>query len=117
MRIVIGGQQCTQPYTAARLNCSAMSFGALSAEAIMAINKGAKRANFYHNTGEGGYSPYHRQGGDIVWQIGTGYFGCRNADGSFNAEAFGESACLEQVKMIEIKISQGAKPSHGGAVS
>ena len=116
MRIAIGGEECTQPYTAARLNCSAMSFGALSAEAIMAINKGAKRANFYHNTGEGGYSPYHRQGGDIVWQIGTGYFGCRNADGSFNAEAFGESACLEQVKMIEIKISQGAKPSHGGVL-
>jgi glutamate synthase domain-containing protein 2 len=115
-RVVIGGEHCTQPYSAARLNCSAMSFGALSANAIMAINKGAKLGDFYHNTGEGGFSPYHRQGGDIVWQIGTGYFGCRNSDGSFNSEAFGESARLEQVKMIEIKISQGAKPSHGGVL-
>jgi glutamate synthase domain-containing protein 2 len=115
-RVLIGGEQCTQPYSAARLNCSAMSFGALSANAIMAINKGAKLAGFYHNTGEGGFSPYHKQGGDIVWQIGTGYFGCRNSDGSFNADAFKESATLEQVKMIEIKISQGAKPSHGGVL-
>lgn len=115
-RVTIGGEACTQPYSASRLNCSAMSFGALSANAIMAINKAAKLGNFYHNTGEGGFSPYHRQGGDIVWQIGTGYFGCRNSDGSFNPEAFRESASLEQVKMIEIKISQGAKPSHGGVL-
>jgi glutamate synthase domain-containing protein 2 len=116
MRVVIGGAQCTQPYSAARMNCSAMSFGALSANAIMALNKGAKLGNFYHNTGEGGFSPYHRQGGDIVWQIGTGYFGCRTADGSFDPESFKKSATLDQVKMIEIKISQGAKPSHGGVL-
>ncbi|NQX90119.1 MAG: FMN-binding glutamate synthase family protein, partial [Halioglobus sp.] len=100
----------------ARLNCSAMSFGALSANAIMALNKGAKLAGFYHNTGEGGYSPHHEQGGDIVWQIGTGYFGCRTPDGNFKPEAFQERAVKEQVKMIEIKISQGAKPSHGGVL-
>jgi glutamate synthase domain-containing protein 2 len=115
-RIVIGGDQCTQPYSAARLNCSAMSFGALSGKAIMALNKGAKLAGFYHNTGEGGYSPYHQQGGDIVWQIGTGYFGCRSPDGGFNPDAFAERAKQHQVKMIEIKISQGAKPSHGGVL-
>jgi len=115
-RVLIGAENCSQPYSAARLNCSAMSFGALSPQAITAINKGAKLANFYHNTGEGGFSPYHKQGGDIVWQIGTGYFGCRNHDGSFNQDAFTESARLEQVKMIEIKISQGAKPSHGGVL-
>ena len=115
-RVLIGGDQCSQPYNAARLNCSAMSFGALSANAIMAINKGAKLGNFYHNTGEGGFSPYHRQGGDIVWQIGTGYFGCRAPDGGFDPDSFAASATLEQVKMIEIKISQGAKPSHGGVL-
>ncbi|MEZ5571829.1 MAG: FMN-binding glutamate synthase family protein [Halioglobus sp.] len=115
-RVMIGADNCSQPYSAARLNCSALSFGALSAQAIMAINKGARLGNFYHNTGEGGFSPYHQQGGDIVWQIGTGYFGCRNKDGSFNADAFAQSAQLEQVKMIEIKISQGAKPSHGGVL-
>ncbi len=115
-RVLIGGDQCTQPYNAARLNCSAMSFGALSANAIMAINKGAKLGGFYHNTGEGGFSPYHRQGGDIVWQIGTGYFGCRLPDGGFDPESFKASATLDQVKMIEIKISQGAKPSHGGVL-
>jgi glutamate synthase domain-containing protein 2 len=115
-RVMIGTDQCAQPYSAARLNCSAMSFGALSANAITALNRGAALGNFYHNTGEGGFSPYHRQGGDIVWQIGTGYFGCRKSDGSFDPESFRESACLEQVKMIEIKISQGAKPSHGGVL-
>ena len=108
-RVLIGGNQCTQPYNAARLNCSAMSFGALSANAIMAINKGAKLGGFYHNTGEGGFSPYHRQGGDIVWQIGTGYFGCRSPDGGFDPESFKASATLDQVKMIEIKVSQGCK--------
>jgi glutamate synthase domain-containing protein 2 len=113
-RITIGGDQCTQPYSAARLNCSALSFGSLSGNAIMALNKGAKLGGFYHNTGEGGYSPYHQQGGDIVWQIGTGYFGCRTPDGDFNPDAFAERARQDQVKMIEIKISQGAKPSHGG---
>jgi glutamate synthase domain-containing protein 2 len=114
-RITIGGEQCKQPYSAARLNCSAMSFGALGAHAIEAINKGAKLANFYHNTGEGGYSPYHKQGGDIVWQIGTGYFGCRTPEGNFSPDAFAK-ALTDQIKMIEIKISQGAKPSHGGVL-
>jgi glutamate synthase domain-containing protein 2 len=113
-RVQIGGEQCTQPYSAARLNCSAMSFGSLSGNAISAINKAAAAGNFYHNTGEGGFSPYHRQGGDIVWQIGTGYFGCRTPTGDFDPESFQQTAQLEQVKMIEIKISQGAKPSHGG---
>ncbi|MEM8562752.1 MAG: glutamate synthase-related protein, partial [Pseudomonadota bacterium] len=115
-RVTIGGEQCTKPYSASRLNCSAMSFGSLSANAIMALNKGAKLGGFYHNTGEGGFSPYHQQGGDIVWQIGTGYFGCRTPDGDFDSAAFTERATLDQVKMIEIKISQGAKPSHGGVL-
>jgi len=116
-RVTIGGEQCTKPYSAARLNCSAMSFGSLGAHAIQAINRGAKVAGFYHNTGEGGLSPYHlEEGGDLVWQIGTGYFGCRNPDGTFNPDAFKERAQLDQVKMIEIKISQGAKPSHGGVL-
>ena len=115
-RVTVGGDKCLKPYSAARLNCSAMSFGALSSHAIMAINKGAALSNFYHNTGEGGFSPYHEQGGDIVWQIGTGYFGCRTPEGNFDPEAFRERACKEQVKMIEIKISQGAKPSHGGVL-
>ncbi|MCZ6869798.1 MAG: FMN-binding glutamate synthase family protein [Gammaproteobacteria bacterium] len=115
-RVIVGGEHCEQPYSASRLNCSAMSFGALGAHAIMAINKGAKLAGFYHKTGEGGFSPYHQQGGDIVWQIGTGYFGCRTPDGDFEPAAFRERATNEQVKMIEIKISQGAKPSHGGVL-
>ena len=92
-----------------------MSFGALSENAILALNSGAKLGNFAHNTGEGGLSDHHMQpGGDIIWQIGTGYFSCRNHDGTFNYEAFGERAVLPQVKMIEIKLSQGAKPGHGG---
>ena len=114
-RVMIGNEQCRKPYNASRLNCSAMSFGALGAHAIMAINKGAKESNFYHNTGEGGFSPYHKQGGDIVWQIGTGYFGCRTKEGNFNPEAF-QKALTDEVKMIEIKVSQGAKPSHGGVL-
>ncbi|MGI9291366.1 MAG: FMN-binding glutamate synthase family protein [Gammaproteobacteria bacterium] len=114
-RVTVGGKECKQPYNAARLNCSAMSFGALSANAIQALNKGALAENFYHNTGEGGFSPYHKQGGDIVWQIGTGYFGCRTPEGKFSPEAF-KDALTDEVKMIEIKISQGAKPSHGGVL-
>jgi glutamate synthase domain-containing protein 2 len=115
MQVLFGGTQCAQPYKASRLNISAMSFGALSANAILALNKGAKRGGFAHNTGEGGLSSYHLEyGGDIIWQIGTGYFGCRHQDGSFNADAFQERAILKNVKMIEIKLSQGAKPSHGG---
>lgn len=114
-RITVGGPQCTQPYSASRMNISAMSFGALSPNAILALNQGAKLGNFYHNTGEGGLSHYHLAGGgDIVWQIGTAYFGCRDKNGNFEPEAFKEQATLPQVKMIEIKLSQGAKPSHGG---
>ncbi len=114
-RIQIGGPSCKQPYSASVLNISAMSFGSLSKNAIMALNWGAKLDNFAHNTGEGGLSPYHlKHGGDIIWQVGTGYFGCRKKDGTFNPETFRENATKQQVKMIEIKISQGAKPGHGG---
>ncbi len=114
-RITVGGPQCKQPYSASRLNISAMSFGALSKNAVLALNKGAKIGGFAHNTGEGGLSEYHLAGGgDITWQIGTGYFGCRNAEGNFDADLFAEKVAHEQVKMIEIKLSQGAKPSHGG---
>ncbi len=112
--IIIGGPQCTKPYRASRLNVSAMSFGALSPNAIMALNKGAKLGNFAHNTGEGGLSPYHLQGGDIIFQLGTGLFGARTHEGRFCPEEFVKKAALDEVKMIEIKLSQGAKPSHGG---
>ncbi|CAA0122082.1 Glutamate synthase [NADPH] large chain [BD1-7 clade bacterium] len=116
-RVKIGGKACKKPYSASRLNCSAMSFGALSANALRSLNGGAKIGNFYHNTGEGGLSPYHREmGGDLVWQVGTGYFGCRTPEGEFDADLFKEKAVLDQVKMIEIKLSQGAKPSHGGVL-
>lgn len=116
-RVLIGGPQCSKPYSASLLNISAMSFGALSNTAISALNKGARLGGFYHNTGEGGISPYHLQhGGDLVWQIGTGYFGCRHVNGRFNDDAFRESAAQDAVKMIEIKLSQGAKPSHGGVL-
>ncbi len=114
IRVIFGGPACKKPYSSSRLNVSALSFGALSSNAIAALNKGAAMGNFAHNTGEGSISQYHRQGGDIVWQIGTAYFGCRNSDGSFNDEAFATRAADEAVKMIEIKLSQGAKPSHGG---
>ena len=114
-RVVIGGKNCKQPYRASILNISAMSFGSLSKNAILALNKGARKGGFYHNTGEGGLTPYHLQnGGDIVWQIGTAYFGCRTTDGQFDPDAFRQKACLPEVKMIEIKLSQGAKPGHGG---
>lgn len=116
-RVNFGGPDCKQPYNASRLNISAMSFGALSAPAIEALNKGAALGGFAHNTGEGSMSKHHlKHGGDIIWQIGTGYFGCRNPDGSFNDQAFAERANLDNVKMIEIKLSQGAKPSHGGVL-
>lgn len=115
-RITIGGPDCMQPYCASRLNISGMSFGALSPNALRALNKGAKLGNFAHNTGEGGISPYHLQGGDIIWQIGTGYFGCRTPSGGFDAEEFERKAKMPEVKMIEIKISQGAKPAHGGVL-
>lgn len=114
-RITIGGPDCTQPYSSSIFNISAMSFGSLSQNAILALNGGAFMGNFAHNTGEGAISDYHMQPkGDLVWQIGTGYYGCRNHDGTFNEEAFSERAKGDQVKMIEIKLSQGAKPGHGG---
>lgn len=113
-RIQVGGDFCKKPYFASRLNISALSFGALSANAIRALNKGAKLGNFAHNTGEGGLSSHHLQGGDIIFQFGTAYFGCRDASGNFDSVAFAEIANLEEVKMIEIKLSQGAKPAHGG---
>ena len=114
-RLRIGGKDCLQPYSSSLLNISAMSFGSLSDRAILAMNKGAKMGNFAHNTGEGGMSEYHlKHGGDLIWQIGTGYFGCRNEDGTFNGETFRANAIRPEVKMIEIKLSQGAKPGHGG---
>ena len=114
-RIRIGGPQCSQPYSASIFNISAMSFGALSANAIAALNKGARLGRFAHDTGEGSISPYHREhGGDLIWEIGSGYFGCRTEDGQFDPERFAEQARAAQVKMIEIKLSQGAKPGHGG---
>jgi glutamate synthase domain-containing protein 2 len=115
-RVLVGGKDCKQPYSASILNISAMSFGSLSENAVRALNNGAKKGNFYHNTGEGGLTEFHLQGGDVTWQIGTGYFGCRNDDGTFNAENFKEKANLPSVKMIEIKLSQGAKPGHGGVL-
>ena len=115
MRITIGGPDCKQPYSASLLNISAMSYGSLSKNAILALSKGAKLGGFAHNTGEGGISRYHLEGGaDIIWQIGTGYFGCRNNDGTFSAELYAEQASVPQIKMIELKLSQGAKPGHGG---
>lgn len=114
-RIRIGGPQCSKPYHSSRLNISAMSFGSLSGNAVRAMNKGAKLGGFAQDTGEGAISPYHREyGGDLIWEIASGYFGCRNADGSFNPDEFAKKACTEQVRMIEIKLSQGAKPGHGG---
>lgn len=116
-RIAIGGPDCSQPYLASYLNISAMSFGSLSSNAIEALNLGAKKAGCYHNTGEGGASPYHlKHGGDIVWQLGTALFGCRDDEGHFRAEGFVATAKLAQVKMIEVKLSQGAKPGHGGVL-
>lgn len=114
-RVMVGSPDCKQPYAASIFNISAMSFGSLSKNAILALSGGAKLGDFAHNTGEGGISDYHLQpGGDLIWQIGTGYFGCRNADGSFNFDAFAERSKIPNVKMIEIKLSQGAKPGHGG---
>ena len=115
-RVVIGAG-CAKPYAASVFNISAMSFGALSANAIRALNKGAKLGGFYHDTGEGSISPYHREnGGDLVWEIGSGYFGCRDENGRFSEEKFAENAQSQQVKMIEVKLSQGAKPGHGGVL-
>ncbi|MBK9521363.1 MAG: FMN-binding glutamate synthase family protein [Rhodocyclaceae bacterium] len=116
-RVLVGGPDCKQPYSASIFNISAMSFGALSSNAILALNEGARRGNFYHDTGEGSISCHHRKyGGDLTWEIGSGYFGCRNAEGGFDADKFAENAASDQVKMIEIKLSQGAKPGHGGVL-
>ncbi len=114
-RVLIGSDSCQKPYSSSLLNISGMSYGSLSSNAIMALNKGAALGHFSHNTGEGAISKYHlKHGGDIIWQIGTGYFGCRTSDGQFDADTFAEKASAEAVKMIEIKLSQGAKPGHGG---
>lgn len=114
-RVQVGGSQCTKPYSASVLNISAMSFGALSANAVRALNLGARQGGFYHDTGEGGLSDYHLEnGGDLVWELGSGYFGARDKNGHFDPAAFGDKAQHEQVKMTEIKLSQGAKPGHGG---
>lgn len=114
-KIKLGNHQCTKPYMASRFNISAMSYGSLSRTAVEAMGLGAKIGGFLHNTGEGGISPYHKKyGEDLCWQIGTGYFGCRNKDGTFNPDMFAEKARWDQVKVIELKISQGAKPGHGG---
>lgn len=114
-RFVVGNKDCKQPYSASILNISAMSFGAISANAVKALNAGAKIGNFAHNTGEGGLSDHHlAEGGDLIWQIGTAYFGCRDEEGNFCPELFAEKAKHPNVKMIELKISQGAKPGHGG---
>ena len=115
-RVLIGAERA-RPYDASVFNISAMSFGALSANAILALNTGARRGNFAHDTGEGSISRYHLEpGGDLIWEIGSGYFGCRNPDGSFSEERFVANATLEQVRMIELKLSQGAKPGHGGVL-
>ena len=114
-RITVGGPDCTQPYSLSVFNISAMSFGALSANAISALNKGAQMGGFAHDTGEGGISLYHlKHGGDLIWNIGSGYFGCRDSEGNFSPDEFQKRAAHDNVKMIEIKLSQGAKPGHGG---
>ncbi len=115
LRVTIGSDLCKLPYSASIFNISAMSYGSLSKNAVLALNGGARDGGFAHNTGEGGLSPYHlAPGGDIIWQIGTGYFGCRDLKGNFDPELFKTNASRTQVKMIELKISQGAKPGHGG---
>ncbi len=114
-KVIVGNDQCSKPYSCSRYNISAMSYGSLSPNAVEALNKGAKMGDFFHNTGEGGVSPYHlKHGGDLVWQIGTGYFGCRTKDGNFNPEMYKKQVSLENIKMVELKLSQGAKPGHGG---
>ncbi|MBX9592907.1 MAG: FMN-binding glutamate synthase family protein [Roseomonas sp.] len=116
-RIAIGGPDCARPYATSLLNISAMSFGSLSANAIKALNKGARDGGFAHDTGEGGLSPHHKEhGGDLIWEIGSGYFSARNADGSFSPELFAKVAASDQVRMVELKLSQGAKPGHGGVL-
>jgi glutamate synthase domain-containing protein 2 len=116
-RLTIGGPDCTKPYSASIFNISAMSFGALSPNAVRALNGGAKAGGFAQDTGEGGISPYHREmGGDLIWEVGSGYFGCRTPAGEFDPDKFAALATIDQVKMVELKISQGAKPGHGGVL-
>lgn len=114
LRVKIGSSQCTQPYSASILNIGAMSYGALSKTAVSSLNEGASMAGFAHNTGEGGISEYHLRGADLIWQVGTGYFGCRDEKGNFAPELFRINASRPNVKMVELKLSQGAKPGHGG---
>lgn len=116
-RVLVGAPGTAKPYSASILNISAMSFGSLGARAIESLNRGAAKGGFFHDSGEGGISRYHKAGGgDLVWELGSGYFGCRAEDGSFDPVQFGDNAKLDQVKMIEIKLSQGAKPGHGGVL-
>ena len=115
-RVRIGGPDCTAPYDMALVNVSAMSFGALSGNAITALNAGAAKGGFAHDTGEGGLSPYHRQGGDLVWELGSGYFGARTPDGDFDPARFADTAADDQVKLVSLKLSQGAKPGIGGVL-
>ncbi|NKC30603.1 FMN-binding glutamate synthase family protein [Falsiroseomonas selenitidurans] len=116
-RVLVGGPDCTLPYSASLLNISAMSFGSLSASAIRALNQGAKAGGFAHDTGEGGLSPYHKEaGGDLIWELGSGYFSARDAQGRFDPALFAANATLPQVRMVELKLSQGAKPGHGGVL-
>ncbi len=116
-RLTVGKDTCTKPYATSLLNISAMSFGSLSANAIEALNLGAKQGGFAHNTGEGSISRYHRKhDGDLIWEIGSGYFGCRADDGGFDPAKFTDNASDDRVKMIEVKLSQGAKPGHGGVL-
>lgn len=116
-RVLVGAKGTAKPYSTSVFNISAMSYGALSARAIESLNRGAAKGGFYHDTGEGGISRFHKAGGgDLVWELGSGYYGCRNKDGSFDPVQFAETAALDQVKMIEIKLSQGAKPGHGGVL-
>ena len=116
-RLTVGENTCAKPYSTAMLNISAMSFGSLSAKAIEALNAGAAVGDFAHNTGEGSISKYHRShGGDLIWELGSGYFGARKSDGNFDPEQFRDRSSDDQVKMIELKLSQGAKPGHGGVL-
>src|SRR3984885_9298312 len=115
-RVTVGGPDCSQPYEMALLNVSAMSFGALSGEALTALNRGAAKGGFAHDTGEGGLTEYHLQGGDVVWELGTGYFGARTKDGGFDAAQFRDKAAHDAIKCVSLKLSQGAKPGIGGVL-
>jgi glutamate synthase domain-containing protein 2 len=115
-RVRVGGPECTRPYEMSLFNVSAMSFGALSANAVRALNLGARRGGFAHDTGEGGVSPYHLQGGDLVWEIGSGYFGCRAPDGGFDPARFTDTVGREEIKCVSVKLSQGAKAGVGGVL-